>query len=71
MGLLELSMGKLLLSCWILAVLAASPALAITLGQVDDFQDGTTEGWSGGASPTNVATGGPAARATAISRSAR
>lgn len=59
MGLLELSMGKLLLSSWLLAVLTASPALAITLGQVDDFQDGTTEGWSGGSSPTNVATGGP------------
>ncbi len=35
----------------------------IMLGQVSDFEDGTTEGWSNGASspnpPTNVPTGGP------------
>lgn len=32
---------------------------AITLGQVDDFEDGTLQNWRGGASPVNVATGGP------------
>ncbi len=50
----------------------ASPAPAVTIDwvtvgdpgnacdvQSHDFQDGTTEGWSGGSSPTNVATGGP------------
>jgi hypothetical protein len=39
--------------------LAAAPAGSITLFQVDDFQDGTTQGWGGGSTPTNVATGGP------------
>ncbi len=34
------------------AVLVCSPASAITLGQIDDFQDGTTQAWaSGGANP--------------------
>lgn len=33
---------------------------SVTLNQVDSFQDGTTMFWSGGSSPTNVATGGPA-----------
>lgn len=32
---------------------------AITLGQVDDFQDGTLQGWSGGTSLTNRPNGGP------------
>jgi hypothetical protein len=36
----------------------ASPASAITLGQVDDFQAGTVAGWRG-ASPANVADAGP------------
>lgn len=31
----------------------------ITLNQIDDFQDGTLQGWGGGASPQNVSTGGP------------
>lgn len=29
-------------------------------GQVDTFQDGTLMNWAGGASPTNIANGGPA-----------
>ena len=36
---------------------------AVTLGQIDDFQDGTTQGWLvgfPGVQPVNVATGGPA-----------
>lgn len=43
----------------LLSELAAAPALAITLGQIDDFQDGTTQGWGGNSAPTNVASGGP------------
>jgi hypothetical protein len=38
----------------------ALPLPSITLGQSDDFQDGTTKAWKGVASPTNVASGGPA-----------
>ncbi|MGI8819614.1 MAG: PEP-CTERM sorting domain-containing protein [Chthoniobacterales bacterium] len=46
-------------------LLVARPADAITLGQLDDFQIGTTLGWTngqqGGAPPVlNIATGGPA-----------
>ena len=52
----------------LLAVCLLQPAVgsAVTLGQIDDFQDGTTKNWSiGGAVPTealpvNVPTGGPA-----------
>ena len=40
--------------------LATNTAQGITLGQVDTFQDGTTQGWGGYAAATNVATGGPA-----------
>lgn len=36
----------------------------VTAGQVDDFEDGTVQGWMEGAispnPPTNIATGGPA-----------
>jgi len=36
-----------------LALLVAGPGQAVTLGMVDDFQDGTTQRWgSGGANPT-------------------
>jgi hypothetical protein len=39
--------------------LAAGSALGqITLGQIDNFQDGTVMGWIG-AAPTNIANGGP------------
>lgn len=56
-----------LLACAIAAFLAASAsasALAITLGELDDFQDGTTEFWVGGTGtgsppPANIASGGP------------
>src|SRR5688572_20409255 len=47
------------LAFFLVSWLAAAPALGITGGQVDDFQDGTTQGWSGMSAPTNVATGGP------------
>lgn len=43
------------------ATLLAAPAHAtVTLGHVDDFQDGTTQSWAGGSAPTNIPTGGPA-----------
>ena len=43
-------------------LLAGSPELAwaVTANQVDDFQDGTVQNWSGGSAPTNIANGGPA-----------
>jgi len=45
-------------------VFAIQPANAVTLGQIDDFEDGTTQLWAeGGPSPNppmNVASGGPA-----------
>jgi len=46
------------------ALAAAAPALGIALGQLDDFQDGTTEFWVGGGGtfsppPANIASGGP------------
>ncbi len=41
------------------ASLVAALASAVTLGQVDDFQDGTLMFWGGGAALTNVANGGP------------
>jgi hypothetical protein len=47
----------------------AQSAAAVTVGQIDTFEDGTTQGWRinllgmggppAGASPTNIATGGP------------
>jgi hypothetical protein len=47
-----------------LSVLLAGPALALNVGMVDTFQDGSTNGWdTGGPSPNppvNQATGGPA-----------
>jgi hypothetical protein len=44
----------------LLALLTGAPAGAITLGQVDTFSAGTLQGWAGGSTPQNVATGGPA-----------
>ena len=45
------------------AMLMAAPALALTIGQTDTFEDGTTNGWTSGVPnplpPQNVATGGP------------
>jgi hypothetical protein len=53
----------------LLSLAVTAPAGAVTVGQVDDFEDGTTQGWvvafgPGGGShpapPQNIATGGPA-----------
>lgn len=52
-----------------LLLASGQPTHALSVGQIDDFQDGTTQGWTvsvgpiGGvhpAPPANVATGGPA-----------
>lgn len=47
-----------------LAMLTAVPVLALTIGQTDTFEDGTTNGWTSGlvnpTPPLNIATGGPA-----------
>ncbi|NOX59324.1 MAG: PEP-CTERM sorting domain-containing protein [Planctomycetes bacterium] len=40
-------------------VMTSTANATVTLGQVDDFQDGTTQSWGGGLSPTNNPTGGP------------
>lgn len=40
--------------------ISADARATVTLGHVDDFQDGTTQSWAGGSAPTNIATGGPA-----------
>jgi len=42
-----------------LTSLSVSPARAVTLGQIDDFQNGTTQGW-GGSVTSNIADAGPA-----------
>jgi hypothetical protein len=48
------------LLAWIAAIsLSAMPAGAISLGQIDTFQDGTTQGWTGGVLLTNQPNGGP------------
>lgn len=53
--------------CYFAVMLGAlsqpDPAWSITAGQIDDFQDGTTQGWSVGGTPPvppmNVSSGGP------------
>lgn len=53
--------------CFFVLMLAAliqpAPAWSITAGQIDDFQDGTTQGWGVGGTPpvppANVVSGGP------------
>jgi hypothetical protein len=39
--------------------LCAAPAFAVVLGQIDDFQTGTMQGWTGGTSASNQPSGGP------------
>ena len=47
----------------LVALLGANCAWAVTRGEVDDFEDGTPEGWTEGVSspnqPINIADGGP------------
>ncbi len=49
---------------WLAVCLIGVPlaANALSLGQIDDFQDGTTQGWSvgGGTQPSNIPSNGPA-----------
>ena len=53
----------------VFGALLSRPAVAITIGQVDDFEDGTVMGWiEGPTSPNptaNIPTGGPAGVADA------
>jgi len=46
----------------VLAMLAVamSARAQVVLGQVDTFQNGTLQGWTGGANPINIPTDGPA-----------
>src|SRR5262245_29513766 len=46
---------------WAVLLLVLCPSLswAIAPNQVDNFQDGTLQNWSGGSAPTNISTGGP------------
>ena len=53
-----------LLSLFLAVVIAATSASAISLGQLDDFEDATLKNWSNGGvagvpAPTNVNSGGP------------
>lgn len=54
------------LAAWIcfavLFVALSCPANALTLGQIDNFQDATTDGWGtgGGTQPIAISNGGPA-----------
>jgi len=49
----------LLPAIWLLGVPLPAPAAAIVLNQVDDFQSGTLQYWTGGSAPTNQPNGGP------------
>jgi hypothetical protein len=57
-----LSRGRMLLRSMAMLLLLNQPAAAITLGQVDNFQGGTVQGWSslGQTTTSNVANAGPA-----------
>ena len=64
---MRLSKRLILLTSLALFLTGAPPAFAVVIGQVDDFEDGTTQGWIVGllgaahpAPPMNVPTGGPA-----------
>ena len=48
------------ISTALLLAMAATAAADLTPGLISDFEDGSTQGWDGGASPTNIASGGPA-----------
>ena len=57
-------MKKTLLALFITTFISSVAFAQVTAGQVDDFEDGTTQAWvEGGSSPnppTNITTGGPA-----------
>ncbi|MFA4903356.1 MAG: hypothetical protein WC600_11520 [Desulfobaccales bacterium] len=61
------SLRVMLWAILLIILFQAPPASGVTLGQVDNFEDGTTQNWVVGllgaphpAPPVNVATGGPA-----------
>lgn len=51
---------RLLIIFGSVVLLSSRAAQAVAIFQVNTFQSGTVEGWSGGAQPTNIPTGGPA-----------
>lgn len=56
-----LSMFRSLFALLAVLALGATPARAtIVFGQIDDFEDGTTQFWTGGLGPANIPSGGPA-----------
>jgi hypothetical protein len=46
-------------SAVVIALISVAPATGITLGQVDDFEDGTTMHWRGNDNTSNVPNAGP------------
>jgi hypothetical protein len=57
----DLEMVRTFVVAAVFALFAATPMARAVVGtEVDTFQDGTTEGWTGGSSPVNIADGGPA-----------
>ncbi len=54
---------RLVATLTVLFAAMTTPAGAVTLGQIDDFQDGTTQGWGSGVispvPPVNLADSGP------------
>lgn len=55
-----MTMSMRLAALVFLSLFASFGAAQVASGQIDDFQDGTTMSWSGGANPANVPSGGPA-----------
>lgn len=53
-------MGYRLSCASMLLAFASLGSAQVVLGQVDDFQDGSLQGWAGGDARVNVSTGGPA-----------
>ena len=66
-GLRGMSWKKPPVLAWIAVNLVAGTltASALSIGQIDDFQDGTTQGWGvgGGTQPSNISSNGPAGAA--------
>jgi len=62
-GLRAMAMAMALNVIFASMLAAPSTAFAIDVGDIDDFEDGSTQGWRKGAvstmPPTNIATGGP------------
>lgn len=56
-----MTLPRMLLAVAVVCLIIAPAAHAITLGQVDDFEDSSVANWDSGGTPvSNIATGGPA-----------